>query len=62
MEILRDVNQEFQLENVRCLHFANLLKKLTRDDTDPLNKGFNLDQFSLNFKCVNGLQLVVTKC
>ena len=52
MEILCKVYQEFKLENVKCLHIANVLKKFTRDDTNPLYKGFNLDQFSLNFQCV----------
>ena len=52
MEILREVYQEFNLENVKCLHFANILKKLTREDTNPLYKGYNIDQFSLNFQCV----------
>ena len=28
------------------------MKKLTHDDTNALYKGFNLDQFSLNFQCV----------
>ena len=52
IEILRDVYQEIKLENVKCLNFANILKKLTREDTNPLYKGFNLDQFSLNFQCI----------
>ena len=38
---------------MKCSHFDNILKKLTREDTNPLYKGFNLDQFSLNFQCVD---------
>ena len=49
---MQEVYQEFKLENVKCLNFANILKKLTREDTNPLYKGFNLDQFSLNFQCI----------
>ena len=45
MEILNSVYNEFNVENIKCLHFANVLKELTRDDTDPLYKGFNIDQF-----------------
>ena len=52
MKIFRDVYQEYKPENVKCLNFDNVLKKLTRDDTNPLYKGFNLDQFSLNFQCI----------
>ena len=52
MEIMREVYQGFKLENVKCLHFANVLIRLTCDDTNPLYKGFNLDRFSLNFQCV----------
>ena len=37
---------------MKCSHFDNILKKLTREDTNPLYKGFNLDQFSLNFQCI----------
>ena len=41
------VYQEFKLENVKCLHFANVLKKLTCDDTNPLynKKSFFLLKF-----------------
>ena len=28
------------------------MKKLTREDTNPLYKEFNLNQFSLNFQCI----------
>ena len=49
MEIMRDVYQEFELENIK---FSNMLKKLTLDYTNHLYKGFNLDQLSLNFQCV----------
>ena len=52
MEILREVYQEFKLKNFKCLHTANVLKKLMCDDTYPLYKGFILDQFSINFQCV----------
>ena len=36
MEILHDVYQEFKVESNKCLHFANELKKLKRNDTNPL--------------------------
>ena len=52
MEILRNVYQEFELENIKSSKFSNTLKKLMLDDTNPLYKGFDLDQFSLNFQCV----------
>ena len=52
MGILREVYQELKLQNVKCLHFANVLKNLTREDTNPLYKVFNLDQLSLNFQFV----------
>ena len=49
---MQEVYQEFKLENMKCSHFDNILKKLTREDTNSLYKGFNLDQFSLNFQCI----------
>ena len=45
MDILNSVYNELNVENIKCLHFANVLKKLTHDDTNPLYKGFNIDQF-----------------
>ena len=44
MEILNSVYNEFNVENIKCSHFANVFKKLTRDDTNPLYKGFKIDQ------------------
>ena len=49
---MQEVYQEFKLENMKCSQFDNILKKLTREDTNPVYKGFNLDQFSLNFQCI----------
>ena len=45
MEILNIVYNEFNVENIKFSHFANVLKKLTRDDPYPLYKGFKIDQF-----------------
>jgi hypothetical protein len=45
MEILHDVYKEFTLENVKFSKFSDIIKLLTRDDTHPLYKGFNIDQF-----------------
>ena len=36
MGILHEVYLELKLENVKCLHFANVLKKLTCEDTNPV--------------------------
>ena len=43
MEILREVYQEFKLENIKFSKFSNVMKNLKCDDTN---------QFSLNFQCV----------
>jgi len=45
MEIIKEVYKDFIVENIKCLNFVNTLKQLTRDDTNPLYKGFQLDQF-----------------
>jgi len=45
MEILNSVYNEFNVENIKFSHFANVLNKLTRYDTNPLYKGFKIDQF-----------------
>ena len=39
MEILPEIYQDIKLENIKFLNFANVLKKLTREDTNPLYKG-----------------------
>ena len=44
MEIFNSVYKEFNVENIKFSHFANVLKKFTRDDTNPLYKGFKIDQ------------------
>ena len=45
MEIFNIVYNEFNVENIKFSHFANVLKKLTSDDPNPLYKGFKIDQF-----------------
>ena len=44
--------KNLSLRTSNVLHFANILKNLTRDDTNPLYKGFNFDHFSIYFQCV----------
>ena len=47
MEVVHStgVYEGFKIVNIKCLNFVNVLKKLTRDDTNPLFKGFKLAQF-----------------
>ena len=44
MEVVQStgVYEGFTVENIKCLNFVNVLKKLTRDDTNPLFKGFKV--------------------
>ena len=47
MEVVNStsVYEGFNVENIKCFNFVNVLLKLTHDDTNPLFKGFKLVQF-----------------
>ena len=41
------VYEGFSVENIKFSKIADVIKKLTRDDTNPLFKGFKIGQFRL---------------
>ena len=47
MEIINNtgVYDGFTVENIKFSKFSDVIKKLTFNDTNPLYKGFELEQF-----------------
>ena len=43
-DIIRSTYQGFTVESLKVTHFDNILKKLSREDKNPLFKGFNIKQ------------------
>ena len=50
MDQLKEV-YNYTLENIKCRHFDNILKKLTREDINPLYRGFNINNLSFDLRC-----------
>ena len=48
MEIINStgVYNGFMVENIKFPKFSDVIKKLTFDETNPLYKGFEVEQFS----------------
>ena len=52
MDAVKEVYQDYNLENIKFSKFCDLLKQISQFDKNPLYKGLNINQLSFALRCV----------